>query len=148
MASNNIQERRAYIKQLLNQGVHVGEKIRDIAKEWNSSFPAIVNDISMISEGRPAYTKDQTTGQNTRARKFGEIGEITSKQWHEILKQHNFSCAICGSKDDICIDHIIPLSRGGTNTKDNIEPLCRSCNSKKGNSTETQKATSGRHRKS
>jgi 5-methylcytosine-specific restriction endonuclease McrA len=30
------------------------------------------------------------------------------------------------------IDHIIPVSRGGTNDVDNLRLLCRSCNSKKG----------------
>ena len=45
-------------------------------------------------------------------------------------------CSSCGSLDDLTIDHIKPLSRGGTNTLDNLTPLCRSCNSSKGNRQE------------
>ncbi len=41
-------------------------------------------------------------------------------------------CLSCNSYDDVCIDHVIPLSKGGNNTTDNMQPLCRSCNSLKG----------------
>ncbi len=41
-------------------------------------------------------------------------------------------CAYCGSKDNLTIDHIIPLSRGGTNREDNLQCLCRDCNNLKG----------------
>lgn len=41
-------------------------------------------------------------------------------------------CTVCQSQDDLCIDHITPESRGGTRTADNLQVLCRSCNSKKG----------------
>ena len=40
-------------------------------------------------------------------------------------------CVYCGSKDHISIDHITPMSRGGTNDLANLQFLCRSCNSRK-----------------
>jgi 5-methylcytosine-specific restriction endonuclease McrA len=42
-------------------------------------------------------------------------------------------CAACGSTGDIHIDHIIPVSRGGTSQRDNLQPLCYWCNGIKGN---------------
>ena len=42
-----------------------------------------------------------------------------------------WKCLHCGSPDDLCPDHIIPLCYGGTNDPSNIQPLCRSCNAKK-----------------
>ncbi|MDB4875733.1 MAG: hypothetical protein JWM41_2179 [Gemmatimonadetes bacterium] len=30
------------------------------------------------------------------------------------------------------MDHVIPISRGGSHTRENVVPACRSCNSKKG----------------
>lgn len=41
-------------------------------------------------------------------------------------------CLRCRSYDDICIDHVIPLSKGGANSIDNMQPLCRACNTSKG----------------
>jgi 5-methylcytosine-specific restriction endonuclease McrA len=42
-------------------------------------------------------------------------------------------CEHCGATDDLVLDYIIPLSRGGEPTDDNTATLCRACNSRKGN---------------
>jgi hypothetical protein len=42
------------------------------------------------------------------------------------------ACAWCGSSDDLQVDHIFPLSRGGTDDEENLQPLCRLCNLRKG----------------
>lgn len=44
-------------------------------------------------------------------------------------------CAYCGSGHDITKDHVIPRSRGGANTPENIVWACRNCNSAKGDRT-------------
>jgi hypothetical protein len=49
-----------------------------------------------------------------------------------IIKRDNHSCVYCGSKRDLTIDHLIPKSKGGKNTWDNLVTCCISCNSKKG----------------
>lgn len=41
-------------------------------------------------------------------------------------------CAACRSVDDITIDHVQPVAKGGTDDLTNLQPLCRSCNSRKG----------------
>lgn len=51
-----------------------------------------------------------------------------------------YQCAWCGGVDDLTIDHVIPLSRGGTDELANLRWLCRSCNSVKGASL-TQAST-------
>jgi hypothetical protein len=45
-------------------------------------------------------------------------------------------CAMCGSTDNIEIDHIIPISKGGTGDEVNLQPLCRPCNRRKRTSAE------------
>lgn len=42
-------------------------------------------------------------------------------------------CTYCGSAENITIDHIIPLSRGGKHVAENLAAACYACNSSKGN---------------
>ena len=41
-------------------------------------------------------------------------------------------CWVCLSTEKLTVDHIIPVSRGGTNSIENLITLCGSCNSSKG----------------
>jgi 5-methylcytosine-specific restriction endonuclease McrA len=54
----------------------------------------------------------------------------------EILKRNDYRCQMCGVtvKDGATleIDHIFPVSKGGTNEPDNLQVLCRDCNAGKG----------------
>ena len=52
-----------------------------------------------------------------------------------VKKFGNYQCAYCGIYDNLTIDHVIPLSRGGLHTFDNLVPACRNCNEEKGNRT-------------
>ncbi len=65
------------------------------------------------------------------AREKGAIGKHSLEQWENLKIEHDNRCAFCRGKKKLTKDHIIPLSEGGTDYIDNIQPLCRSCNSKK-----------------
>lgn len=74
--------------------------------------------------------------RNHEYRKNHAIGNHTLQEWEELKAKHGHRCAICGKIEPeikLTEDHIIPLSRGGTNKIENIQPLCLSCNSSKGN---------------
>lgn len=53
-----------------------------------------------------------------------------------ILKRDGFRCQYCGTKShELTIDHIIPKSRGGSDSWDNLVSACKSCNNKKADRT-------------
>lgn len=51
----------------------------------------------------------------------------------KVLERDAYRCVQCSAHQDLCVDHIHPESLGGTLDLDNLQTLCRSCNSKKGN---------------
>ena len=56
----------------------------------------------------------------------------------EIIHRDKWTCYLCGAKlkyDEIHLDHLVPLSRGGENTKENLAVACAECNIAKGNRT-------------
>ena len=70
------------------------------------------------------------------ARKKGAEGYFTLNEWEELKCKHNFRCVYCGKLEKeakLTKDHIIPLTKGGSNYINNIQPLCQSCNSRKHN---------------
>ena len=81
--------------------------------------------------------------QRRRARLKGARGSYTTAEWEALLAQHD-RCPMCRRRWEeiepppnretaVTVDHIVPISKGGSNTIDNIQPLCFSCNSAKGN---------------
>ena len=59
-----------------------------------------------------------------------------TKAWYALSAQAIAAqpwCTTCYTTTDLTTDHVIPMSRGGTSTWDNVQVLCRSCNSKKRN---------------
>lgn len=49
----------------------------------------------------------------------------------EVWKRDSGKCRHCGGTDHVEIDHVIPISRGGTGDIENLQLLCRKCNRKK-----------------
>ena len=66
-----------------------------------------------------------------RAMRRGVPGKITAAEIREIISLQKERCAVCGvkiMKGSWHLDHITPISRGGTNNKQNIQALCPPCN--------------------
>ena len=70
---------------------------------------------------------------------YNEINEekrsrhISSQVKREVWQRDFGRCVECGSKERLEYDHIIPFSKGGSNTARNIQLLCENCNRKKHN---------------
>ncbi len=72
---------------------------------------------------------------HTRRPKDRKIpGSHTRKQWEELCAKFKHRCVRCGKSGSLTRDHVLPLSYlGSTDDISNIQPLCFSCNSSKGN---------------
>ena len=58
---------------------------------------------------------------------------VLSRQ--NVFKRDGGECLYCTSRKDLTLDHVIPKSRGGKSTWDNLATACKKCNSIKGDKT-------------
>lgn len=68
---------------------------------------------------------------NSERRKL-VTGFHTKGEWEDLKAKYNWTCPRCKRKDSeksLSKDHIIPISKSGSNNIENIQPLCRPCNS-------------------
>ncbi len=57
-----------------------------------------------------------------------------------IIRRDQFRCQYCGSHDRLTVDHVMPKSRGGKDTWENLVAACTRCNNRKGNRTPDEAA--------
>lgn len=58
-------------------------------------------------------------------------GTYTADDVKELLAKQKNRCACCGAKKNLAVDHIVPLTKGGSNWPRNLQMLCKPCNSRK-----------------
>lgn len=67
-----------------------------------------------------------------RAAKRNNGGTYTKEEFIQLCQKYENRCLMCGRNNiKLTVDHVIPISLGGSNSIENIQPLCISCNSKK-----------------
>jgi 5-methylcytosine-specific restriction endonuclease McrA len=93
------------------------EKVKANGKRWREANP----------EKRAALDHAR------RTRVAGNGGRYTAQEWKDLCNHYGNRCLSCGRTDvKLTVDHVIPLKLGGVNTIENLQPLCKNCNSSKG----------------
>ena len=91
-------------------------------------------------ESRIAYNKkyqkenpDKYKSYKQKRRAMGTEagGSFTPSEWRDLCRKYDGRCLCCGRKKKLAADHVIPISKGGSSDISNIQPLCKSCNSRK-----------------
>jgi 5-methylcytosine-specific restriction endonuclease McrA len=101
--------------------------------EWINSEPS--NTLTQVCNQVDKVEQFQPTKHRTRR-------EISDRQRFRILVRDGFRCRSCGASPlnqsgvELHVDHILPWSKGGETTDDNLESKCKQCNLGKGNAFE------------
>jgi len=95
------------------------EQHREGSRRWQANHPENV----------------KARSHNRRAQIKASDGKFTALEWRALKEFYGFACLCCGRREPeikLTPDHVLPLVLGGSNSIDNIQPLCLSCNSRKG----------------
>ena len=111
------------------------ERCRERGREWVRKNPD--KRRFMVNRWRRENPGASLAATNRRrAKQNAAGGDFTAADWIALVNHYGGKCLCCGRTNvELTADHVIPISKGGASSIDNIQPLCRSCNSRKNDKT-------------
>ena len=79
------------------------------------------------------YERVKLHGRTRESRLRASIGSFNIREWLDLCNKYNNKCVCCNKKRKLTVDHVVPISKGGTSFISNIQPLCGKCNNRKRN---------------
>ena len=76
--------------------------------------------------------REPDKGESPRATLPPRKAVISDRIRWDVWERDDFTCQSCGVRRDLSVDHILAESKGGALDPDNLQTLCRPCNSRKG----------------
>ena len=86
--------------------------------------------------------QDTAVKNSEEYRRKAERQRVTDRLRYQIMRRDGFRCQLCGASQadgvKLHVDHIIPISKGGTSDERNLRTLCDRCNLGKGDLLEDE----------
>jgi len=98
------------------------------ANQRQRDFPDKHKFYAKVSKQRRLLENAADTRRRNARRKANGVFLITKKDLNRLSKK---PCFYCGSTQNITVDHVIAIARGGVDGIGNLVPACKSCNSQK-----------------
>ena len=114
----------------------LSHSLRALGPEWGRKISQARKLSSKTPRGETHWKWKGGLNHQTVRRSliYKSEGQHTLKQWEALKLKYNYMCLCCKKQEPLiklAADHIVPLSVGGSNDISNIQPLCKSCNSRK-----------------
>ena len=94
----------------------------------------VIEILKRMSEKRGDFYLDEGVWQSICR---VERGKVTNKMRFAVYSRDGYRCRKCGRHtEDLEVDHIFPISKGGKSVFENLQTLCHQCNSQKSNTVE------------
>lgn len=113
------------------------ERLRYLAANLVNDLEEYQNYLWLLGDGQGGYIFSviqeafyKRHGRPQR-REPDRCKKITPKIRRLVFERDAYRCVRCNTHLNLCVDHKHPWSKGGSDDIDNLQTLCKSCNSKK-----------------
>jgi hypothetical protein len=110
------------------------EKYREIDRRYAASHREEKSkyDYEYYRSNPKRAQSQKAAERRRRVAMFNATGNHTEEEWQALKSYYMDQCLCCGDvPEKLSKDHVIPISRGGSDDISNIQPLCLSCNKSK-----------------